>query len=77
MKRAVEYGPHPIWGGKISVLVAVEGLSKGRLKQQDPLTHHSMDEMRELLKAHINQEQALPEPAVPGLPGHIYNSMDF
>ena len=77
MKRAVEYGLHPIWGGKIYVLVAVEKLSKGRLKQQDPLTHLSMDEMREPLKVHIIKSKYYLNQQCSGLPDHIYNSMDF
>jgi len=52
-RGAVEYEPHPIWGEKVLIPVKVEGLSSKRLKELNPFSYHSMEEMRRFLKTQI------------------------
>lgn len=77
MRGAVEYKPHPIWGEKVLVPVKVEGISKKRLRELDPFTYRSIDEMRRLLKAQIRLSKIYLNKQCPGLPDFIYNAMDF
>jgi phosphoenolpyruvate carboxykinase (ATP) len=76
-RGAVKYKPHPIWGEKVLVPVYVEGISQERLKELDPFTYRSMDEMIALLKATIIKSKYYLDQQAPGLPEKIYNAMDF
>lgn len=77
VRGAVRYKPHPIWGEKVLVPVYVEGISQERLKELDPFTYRSMDEMRNLLKATIIKSKYNLDQQAPNLPEKIYNAMDF
>jgi phosphoenolpyruvate carboxykinase (ATP) len=76
-RGAVKYEPHPIWGEKILVPVAVEGLTSQRLKELNPFTYHFRKDMEKLLKAQIATSQFYLDRQCPGLPDHIYHAMDF
>ncbi len=76
-RGAVEYEPHPIWGEKVLVPVRVEGLSDERLRELNPFSYHSMEEMRRLLKTQIATSKFHLDRQCPGLPDYIYNAMDF
>jgi len=76
-RDAVEYEPHPIWGDKVLAPVKVPGLTEERLKAFNPFTYRSVEEMRLLLKAQIITSKFYLDRQSPGLPEHIYNSMDF
>jgi phosphoenolpyruvate carboxykinase (ATP) len=76
-RDAVEYEPHPIWGGKVLAPVKVSGLTSERLKQLNPFTYHSMEEMKLLLRSQIATSKFYLDQQCPGLPDYIYNSMDF
>ncbi|MHC1586519.1 MAG: phosphoenolpyruvate carboxykinase (ATP) [Candidatus Hecatellaceae archaeon] len=77
VRGAVEYEPHPVWGGKVLVPVRVEGLSEERLKQLNPLSYISLGEMKRLLKAQIELSKYYLDRQCPGLPPEIYDAMDF
>ena len=76
-RGAVKYEPHPIWGNKVLAPVEVPGLSERRLKELNPFTYHSIDEMRRLLRSQIIVSKFNLDQQCPGLPDYIYNSMDF
>ena len=76
-RGAVEYKPHPIWGEKVLVPASVEGLPAGRLKELDPFTYRTMEEMRSLLRVQIKISKMHLDKQCPGLPPEIYNAMDF
>lgn len=76
-RGAVKYEPHPFWGEKVSVPAKVEGLPQGRLRQLNPFTYRSMEEMRELLRAQIIKSKYYLDQQCPRLPPEIYNAMDF
>ncbi|HIE04864.1 MAG TPA: hypothetical protein EYP61_08905 [Candidatus Latescibacteria bacterium] len=76
-RGAVEYEPHPIWGEKVLVPVKVEGIPEERLRQLNPFTYHSMDEMREFLRIKIRISKYYLDIQCPGLPREIYDAMDF
>ena len=76
-RGAVEYKPHPIWGEKVLVPVSVEGLPAERLKELDPFTYRTMEEMRSLLRVQIKISKMHLDKQCPGLPPEIYNAMDF
>ncbi|RLI25266.1 phosphoenolpyruvate carboxykinase, partial [Candidatus Bathyarchaeota archaeon] len=77
VRGAVRYAPHPIWGEKVLVPVQVEGIPERRLRELNPLTYRSLDEMRNLLKAQIQLSRIYLEKHCPGLPEFILNAMDF
>jgi phosphoenolpyruvate carboxykinase (ATP) len=76
-RGAVEYEPHPIWGEKVLVPVKVEGITDERLKELNPFTYRSLNEMKRLLKAQIQVSKLYLNKQCPELPHHIYESMDF
>lgn len=76
-RGAVKYEPHPIWGEKVLVPVEVEGISRERLRELDPSTYYSMDEMKLLLRAQILVSKYYLRQQCPELPDFIYNAMDF
>jgi len=76
-RGAVEYEPHPIWGEKVLVPVRVPGLSPKRLRELDPFTYRSLDEMKHLLRAQIEKSKFYLSAQCPGLPPEILNAMDF
>lgn len=77
VRGAVVYEPHLIWGGKILVPAKVEGIAEKRLKELDPFTYRSMDEMRRLLKAQIRLSKFHLNEQCPSLQVFIRNAMDF
>jgi len=76
-RGAVEYEPHPIWGEKVSVPVKVEGIREERLKELNPFTYRSIDEMKKLLNAQTRLSKIYLSKQCPGLPDFINNAMDF
>ncbi len=76
-RGAVEYEPHPIWGDKVLVPVKVPGISEKRLKELNPFTYRSMDEMKKLLKIQIEVSKYYLNIQCKGLDSKIYNAMDF
>jgi phosphoenolpyruvate carboxykinase (ATP) len=77
VRGAVKYQPHPIWGEKALVPIEAEGISKPKLKELDPFTYRSADEMRRLLKTQILVSKYYLDKQCSGLPKHVYNAMDF
>jgi phosphoenolpyruvate carboxykinase (ATP) len=77
VRGAVKYQPHPIWGEKVLVPIEVEGISKARLKELNPFTYRSADEMKRLLKTQILISKYYLDKQCPGLPKYVYNAMDF
>ena len=49
----------------------------GRLKELDPFTYRTMEEMRSLLRVQIKISKMHLDKQCPGLPPEIYNAMDF
>jgi phosphoenolpyruvate carboxykinase (ATP) len=76
-RGAVEYEPHPIWDGKVLVSTKVEGIPKERLRDLNPFTYRTMEEMKELIKAQIIKSKYYLSIQCPGLPEEILNAMDF
>lgn len=76
-RDTVEYRPHEIWGSKVLIPVNVPGLSEDRLKQLDPFTYHSIEEMKKLTLAQITTSRFALNQQAPGLPEHILTSMDY
>ncbi|MEM3737715.1 MAG: phosphoenolpyruvate carboxykinase (ATP) [Candidatus Bathyarchaeia archaeon] len=76
-RKAVEYEPHPVWGERVLVPVKVPGLTERRLKELNPFTYRSMDEMKLLLESQLAVSKFYLDQQCPGLPDSIYNSMDF
>ena len=76
-RGAVEYEPHPIWGEKVLVPVKVPGLKDSRLRELNPFSHHSYDEMKRLLQAQITTSKFHLEKQCPGLDPEILRAMDF
>jgi hypothetical protein len=59
------------------VPVKVEGIGEERLRELNPFTYRSMDEMRRLLKAQIQLSKIYLREQCPNLPTFILNAMDF
>ncbi len=76
-RGTVEYEPHPIWGEKVLVPIKVEGISRERLKELNPFTYRSKEEMEKLLRAQIKTSKFFLNKQCPGLPEEIYKAMDF
>jgi len=76
-RGAVEYEPHPVWGNRVLVPVKVEGLPDQRLKELNPFTYNSLDEMKRLLHAQIKTSRFWLAKQCPGLSDEILNAMDF
>jgi phosphoenolpyruvate carboxykinase (ATP) len=76
-RGAVKYAPHPIWGKKVLVPAEVEGIPQARIKQLDPFTYRTKDEMMKLLRAQIIKSKYYLDLQAPGLPEGIYNAMDL
>jgi len=76
-RGAVEYEPHPVWGKKVLVPVKIPGISSQRLKELNPFSYRSMDEMKELLRAQILTSKFYLNQQCTGLDPIIYNAMDF
>ncbi len=76
-RGAVEYEPHPIWGEKVLVPVKVPGLSEKRLKELNPFTYRSLDEMKRLLRAQIEMSKYYLDSQCNGLDETILSAMDF
>jgi phosphoenolpyruvate carboxykinase (ATP) len=76
-RGAVRYEPHPIWGEKVLVPVEVEGISTERIKELNPFTYRSKEEMKKLLEAQIIKSKYYMSIQAQGLPDYIYNAMDF
>ena len=77
VRGAVKYEKHPIWGDKVLVPTDVDGLKKERLKELNPLSYRTLDEMKRLLKAQIELSKLYLNKQCPDLPSKIYNAMDF
>ena len=73
----MEYAPHPIYGERVLVPVKVPGISEARLKEFDPFTHRSEDEMRKLLRVQNEMSKLYLAVQSPGLDDSILNAMDF
>jgi len=76
-RDAIEYEQHPIWGNKVLTPVKVPGLTDERLKEMNPFSYHSIEEMKLLLKSQIVISKFYLDRQCHGLPNYIYNSMDF
>jgi len=76
-RGAVEYEPHPIWGNKVLVPVKVPGLTEERLREFNPFTYRSLDEMKELLRAQIESSKYYLSIQCAGLDDKIVRAMDF
>ncbi|MEM2902347.1 MAG: phosphoenolpyruvate carboxykinase (ATP) [Candidatus Bathyarchaeia archaeon] len=76
-RGAVEYKPHPIWGEKVLTPVKVEGIPDERLKELNPFTYRSLNEMKRLLEAQIKVSKFYLDKQCPELPHQIYESMDL
>ena len=76
-RGAVRYDPHPIWGKKVFVPAEVEGIPRERIRQLDPFTYRSREEMKRLLEAQVVKSKYYLNTQASGLPDHIYNAMDF
>lgn len=68
----IQYG-----GERVLVPTRVEGLSDERLKELNPFTYRSLNEMRKLLKIQIRLSKMHLDKYCPNLPEEIYNAMDF
>jgi phosphoenolpyruvate carboxykinase (ATP) len=76
-RGAVKYEMHPIWGNKVLVPVKVEGICDERLRELNPFTYRSVEDMKRLLLAQIITSKFHLDRQCAGLPAHIYNAMDF
>jgi len=76
-RGAVRYEPHPIWGEKVLVPVEVEGISTERIKELNPFTYRSKEEVKKLLEAQVIKSKYYMSIQAQGLPDYIYNAMDF
>lgn len=76
-RGSVEYGPHPFWGDKVLVPTHVEGLSPDRLKQLDPFTYRTAEEMEALLREQIVLSKYYLKIQCPRLNKRILDAMDF
>lgn len=76
-RGAVKYEPHPIYGEKVLVPVEVPGIPEWRLKELDPFSYRSYEEMREILKAQEIVSKAHLDVQCPGLYHFIYSAMDI
>lgn len=73
----VEYAPHPIWGDKVLVPKNVSGISSDRLRELDPFSYHSAEDMKRFLKVQNQVSKFFLQQQCPGLPDNIFNAMDF
>jgi phosphoenolpyruvate carboxykinase (ATP) len=76
-RGAVEYEPHPIWGDRVLYPVKVPGLPARRLKELNPFTTRSMDEMKRLLRAQIQTGRYYLDKQCAGLDPAVREAMDF
>jgi len=76
-RGAVDYGPHPLWGDKVLVPTRVEGLPEERLKQLDPFTYRTAEEMEALLRQQIAQSKYYLKAQCARLNKRILTAMDF
>lgn len=76
-RGAVDYGPHPFWGDKVLVPTHVGGLSPERLKQLDPFTYRSAEEMEALLRQQIVLSKHYLKIQCPRLNKRILDAMNF
>jgi len=76
-RGAVTYEPHPIWGEKVLVPVQVPGLPDERLRELNPFTHRSLDEMKDLLRAQIESSKYYLSIQCAGLDEKVLKAMDF
>ena len=76
-RGAVQWDPHPLWGERVSVPVSVPGLDPERLREFDPFSYRSPEEMRKLLEAQIIQGNYYNDLQCPGLDPDIYHAMDL
>lgn len=73
----VKYGPHPLWGEKVMCPVEIPGLSHERIKELNPFTYRTLDEMKFLLNAQIDQTKKVFQKKIPELKPEIFNAMDI
>ena len=76
-RGVVEYEPHPVWGDKVLVPARVPGLSDKRLKELNPFTYRSFDEMKKILHTQVRLSKYWLSKQCPGLSDEILNAMDF
>jgi phosphoenolpyruvate carboxykinase (ATP) len=76
-RRAVRYRPHPLWGDRVLIPVEVPGIPNERLRELDPLTYRSMEEMKRLLEYQISRIKEVFNRYLPGLDREIYHAMDI
>ena len=76
-RGAVAYEPHPIWGPRALVPVKVPGISESRLKELNPFTYQSVDEMKKLLRSKIQMSSAFLAQQCAGLDSEILNAAEF
>ena len=76
-RGAVDYEPHPRWGDKVLVPTRVEGLPQERLKELDPFTYRTAEEMEALLRQQIAQSKYYLKAQCARLNKRILNAMDF
>ena len=76
-RGAVDYEPHPFWGEKVLVPIKVEGLPDQRLKELNPFTYRSAEEMEALLRQQIMLSKFYLKTQCAGLRKSILHAMDF
>jgi len=76
-RGAVKYEEHPVWGKKVLVPVEVEGLSKERLKEFNPFSYRSTEEMKKILSAQVALSKFNLSSQCVGLNEAILKAMDF
>ena len=76
-REVVKWAPHPIWGEKVLCPVDIPGLPKERLKELDPFTYRTKEEMVELLNIQLKNIEKVFDEQIPGLDKNIYHAMDF
>lgn len=76
-RGAVEYEPHPLYGDKVLAPVKVPGITAARLKEFNPFTYRSLDEMKRLLRVQNEMSKLFLAAQSPGLDDHILSAMDI
>ncbi len=76
-RGAVRYEPHPFWGERVLVPVEVPGIPPERLRELNPFSHRSEDEMRKLTHQLIEQMEAVFAGQIPGLDPTIARAVRF